>query len=266
MKRELLKERDEKIIELSKTLSQKDLAEIFGLSQGAIHLVLKKYGIKRKKSRLNMSKLPLNIDYFKEIDTPSKSYWLGYITADGNINKNNNKLTINCKDLELLEKFKKDIGSGHKIAEINAFDKRTKKIYSEYSLQIGNEIFVKHIIDKGVTQYKTDVCFFPEIDETLYSFFIAGLFDGDGSVGYVNKRLRCNLISTKEILTFINDYLFDKFGIEPCTIQKISKNKPNVYKQYWYKNSLAFLKFIYQGNKDLYLQRKYYIFENYEKK
>lgn len=263
MAKEKFVERNKKIVDLSETLSQKEIGKMFGITQGAVHLILKRHGIKRKKSRLNMSKLSLNVDYFKEIDTASKAYWLGYITADGSISKNGNKLAINCKDLDLLERFRSDIGSSHKISEIHAFDKRTNKIYNEYSLQIGNEIFVSHIINHGITQKKTDICVFPSIDESLYSFFIAGLFDGDGSVSKSKKILRCNLISTKEILTFIDDYLFEKYGVVPCKMQRVTKNKPNVYKQYWYKHGITLLKFIYQGDKNLYLKRKYSIYENY---
>lgn len=259
-------ERNKKIIELSESLSQKEIGKIYGITQSAVCLILKRHGIKRKKSRLNMSSLPLNIDFFKNIDTPEKAYWLGYIAADGAINKDNNKLTINCKDLDLLEKFKQDIGAGHKIAKISAFDKRTNKTYCEYSFQVGNELFVKNIIDNGVTHNKTDECFFPKINESLYSFFIAGLFDGDGCVCYVNGKLRCNLISTKEIIAFIDKYLFEKFGIKPCKPQKISQNKPNVYKQYWYKHSIDLLRFLYQGDKKIYLRRKYEIYEKYNEK
>ena len=210
-----------------------------------------------------MSKLSLDVDFFKRIDTPQKAYWLGYICADGCIQKGDGKLAICCKDLEILEKFRKDINSEHKISERHIFDKRTNKWYDEYSLQIGNELFVKNIIEHGITHEKTDVCYFPSINEEFYSYFIAGLFDGDGSVSQIKKNntIRCSLISTKEILIFIDNYLSKRYGVKPCKMQKISKNKINVYKQFWYKNSLLFLDFIYQGNKEIFLSRKYKIYE-----
>ena len=51
-----------------------------------------------------MSKLSLNIDYFKEINSFEKAYWLGFICADGCIHKNGGKLTITVKDKEICEK------------------------------------------------------------------------------------------------------------------------------------------------------------------
>ena len=54
-----------------------------------------------------MSKLSLNIDYFKEINSFEKAYWLGFICADGCIHKNGGKLTITVKDREICEKLRK---------------------------------------------------------------------------------------------------------------------------------------------------------------
>ena len=262
-----IKQRDEEIIKLSETFSQKEIGKMFNLTQGNIARILKKYGIKRKKSRLNMSKHKIDIDYFKIIDTPKKAYWLGFIAADGYINKDGNKLSILCKDLEIIRKFRNDIKSEHKISNILQHDKRTNKTYVEYSIQVTNEIFVSNIINKGITHEKTDVCCFPNISENLYSYFIAGLFDGDGSIslyGIKKNNLRCNLISTKEILSFINKFLEEKYEIVPLKTFSVTKNKNNVFKQQWCKNALKFLNFIYQGDKEIFLSRKYKIYEEYK--
>lgn len=56
-----------------------------------------------------MSKLSLDVDYFKIIDSPKKAYWLGFICADGCIYKNGGKLTLMVKDKEICDKFKSDI-------------------------------------------------------------------------------------------------------------------------------------------------------------
>ena len=258
--------RDKEIIKLLETHSQKDVAKMVNLSQSRIQKIAKNNGVKYKKSRLNMSKTPLDIDYFYKINTPQKAYWLGFICADGYINPTYSKLTIMVKDVEILENFKKDIKSEHKISKIIQHDKRTNKCYEEYSLQVTNELFVSGIKKFGVYHDKSDNLSFPCcFNEDLYPYFIAGLFDGDGSVSKNRKTLKCNLISTKEVLTFINDFFAKKFGWKACTLYKVSKNKPNVYKTFWYKHSVDFLKYIYCGEQSLYLQRKYRIFEEYEK-
>ena len=61
------------------------------------------------------SKYPVNEDYFEDINTKEKAYWLGVLYADGAINKNNS-VRLGMKDKDHIEKFKKAIGAiNHKI-------------------------------------------------------------------------------------------------------------------------------------------------------
>lgn len=210
----------------------------------------------------------INEEYFKVIDDERKAYWLGFIAADGCINKGNTKLSFCLKDLSVIEKFKKDTASTYKISSFNRYDKRTNKTYYGYSIQVTNKRFISYLVDKGITNKKTDILCFPDIDEAYYPYFIAGLFDGDGSV-FVNKSqngLKCNLISTEEVLSRIDEILFEKFKIEPNKHIRVTKNKPNVYKEYWYKESETFLTYIYCGDEDIYLERKYSFLKDHKYK
>lgn len=266
MTREEREIRNQQIIEMAYTKSQKEIGEIFNISQSQVGNILKKAGIKLPKSRLNMSKLALDIDYFKTIDTPEKAYWLGFICADGCIYKDGGKLTIMVKDREICEKFKKAIKSDHKISDRSVYDKRTDQTYTESSIQITNALFVSNIINLGVTYEKSSVLNFPNIEESYYSYFIAGLFDGDGSISCrSNGKVICNLISTKEVLNFIQEYLKNNFEISPKSLVKVSENCDNIFKVYWQSDEdcLKFLNFIYQGDKEMYLTRKYERYEQF---
>lgn len=267
MTREEREIRNQQIIEMSYTKSQKEIGEIFNISQSQVGNILKKAGIKLPKSRLNMSKLALDVDYFKTIDSPEKAYWLGFICADGCIYKDGGKLTIMVKDREICEKFKAAIKSDHKISDREVYDKRTDKIYTESSIQITNTLFVSNLINLGVTFKKSSVLSFPDIKESYYSYFIAGLFDGDGSISFrSNGKIACNLISTKEVLDFIQEYLENTFNILPKSLTKVSENCDNVFKIYWQSDEdcLKLLNFIYQGNKKIYLTRKYERYEQFK--
>lgn len=259
----LLKSKN-KIIELSYCKSQYEIAKLFNCAQADISKILGENKIKHKKSRLNMSHLALNINYFKEINSPDKAYWLGFICADGNINKLNNKVSLISKDIEVVEGFKNAIGAEHKISKREVFDKRTNKTYTGYSIQIGNELFTQNLINLGVTSNKTNILEFPNIEEKYYSYFIAGLFDGDGSVywkGKYKNHLGINLISTQEVLKFICEYLYVKLNIKPKYSDKVTKNKSNVWRIYLFSDAHKFLKFIYQdSNFEYYLKRKYLIY------
>lgn len=259
MYRKITIEQENEIILLCNEKSQKEISNLYSITQACISKIFKRHGVKSlKKSRLNMSLLPLNVDYFKEINSHEKAYWLGMICADGNINKLDNKCSFVSKDKELVEKFKASINSGHTVSHNKIYDKRTGKNYENYSIQIGNELFVENLINLGITNKKSKECSFPNILEEYYHSFIAGLFDGDGSVYHTKYGIGINLISTYEIIDFIRNYIEKKIGINKLSITKIeSKKKYNLYKLYLYKDSAKFLNFIYSENSSLYLQRKY---------
>lgn len=276
----LTTEMKEKIIELSNIHSNKEIAGMYGIAPATVSKLLSLRGIKHKKSRLkSMSEISLNENYFQRIDSKEKAYWLGYICADGCIHKNCNKVSLVSKDKEILEKFKTATSSGHKLQDINKYDKRTNKYYRIYSIHIGIEIFQRHLINLGVTSNKTDKLEMPNIEEQYYPYFFAGLFDGDGSVQqYVdlNKekqetyhlghplrmdKCRISLISTLEVLLFLQTYLMKTNNIETLKMSKVSKNKSNVWKMYLYKDAKKFLDWIYQDPSFPYLSRKYEIYK-----
>jgi len=249
----------------NENLSQNEIAEILGVGQSRISEIIREFGLKRDKSVLRLNRVKIDIDYFKIIDNEEKAYWLGFICADGNINKTNNKVTLTSKDLEVIEKFKYCVGSEHKISHSEYLDKRTHKNYKRYTIQITTKPFALNLINLEVTKNKTNNLIFPNIDEKFYSYFISGLFDGDGTICHrsSNNQLLISLISTNEIINFIQQHIKDKLGINKTKVQRVTHNG-NVYKMLLYdrKDVLKFLKFIYNKNfDDLYLKRKYEIFK-----
>lgn len=137
-------------------LSQIEMSKKLNVSQSYVSRVINQFGLKRDKSILNLNRVEIDIDYFKSIDNEEKAYWLGFICADGNINKNNNKTTLTSKDLEVIEKFKKSVKSDHQISHSKYLDKRTNKIYERYTIQISTKPFTTNIINLGITNDKTD--------------------------------------------------------------------------------------------------------------
>lgn len=250
----LTKQIKTEILELVKTKSHFDIGKQYGISQTAISKYLREINIKSSKGRVNMSKLKVDVDFFKNIDSPEKAYWLGYICADGSINQTGAKVSLISKDKEVIERFVAAISSEHKIRTNNVYDKRTNKTYVSYSVQITNELFTQNLITVGVDSNKTNCLVFPNINKNFYHYFIAGLFDGDGSlsIGFQGK-VRVSLISTFEILTFIQNLLFTS----NTKLFRVTINKSNVWKMYLYKDALGFLNYIYQDANFKYLTRKY---------
>jgi hypothetical protein len=260
MSRKILldEEIENQICELIKNNTQKEIGIKFGLSQSFINGVLKKRNIKiGGRFRLNRVKLNVNVDFFKEIDTPTKAYWLGYLLADGNINKIETKCNLISKDLEIIQKFKNDIDSEHKISKNEVLDKRNDKKYENFTIQVTNKNFVLNLLKHGLNTNKSDIFKMPNINHILNPYFFAGLFDGDGYVGLIKNNPRISLISTKEVLIFLQNYLLTNFNVTKTKLQKVTNNKDNVWKIHLYKDSIIFLNWIYFDENFNYLKRKY---------
>jgi intein-encoded DNA endonuclease-like protein len=184
-------------------------------------------------------------DYFSEIDTEEKAYWLGFIYADGYIAKNENRLAIvlSIKDKEHLKKFA-DI-FGKQLIEIK---KLNKKNYEQcgiflYSERICNDL--RNILNSDNI--------FNVISEELYGHFIRGFFDGDGSIiklkdknkfmaEFAGKSFFLNLLQIILAKYDINSKIY-KYStttkVEKLRIFKIS-DLTNLYK-FLYKNASIYL-------------------------
>ena len=86
-----------------------------------------------------MKRIEFNQNYFENIDSEHKAYFLGFLMADGSVAKNRNKLTIkiNNKDIEVLESFSKcvefegDIWHSSKRKDICEIGISSKKMKSD---------------------------------------------------------------------------------------------------------------------------------------
>lgn len=207
-----------------------------------------------------MRKYTFNKDYFKSIDSEEKAYWLGFISADGYLNKKGNTLGIclNEKDKIHLEKFKKSIeytgDIKHRKGKYDINHKETNKVTLEiYSVELSNDLnklgldYQKSYSLKGLS-----------IPETLINHFIRGYFDGDGCVfEYSKKQSRYNcgftFTGTKDFLTYVNNQL-----PEPCKNLTFDKRTTGSYTLYLasMKRFLITKEFLYR-NATIYLDRKY---------
>lgn len=129
-----------------------------------------------------------NKNYFENIDTPEKAYWLGFIAADGNLYRRDGhqglvSISIHEKDIELLENFKKELNTTKPISVVR--DKRRSDTIMA-SLQVTSDKIFNDLLDKGVGIRKTfdlDLMqIFKNIPCRFQSDFILGYFDGDGSI------------------------------------------------------------------------------------
>lgn len=172
------------------------LAKKYKVSSARIRTVLKNKNITIISDRKELWKkrFPRKSDIFKIIDTPEKAYWLGFLYADGSVNKITNTLRINLSttDEEHLIKFKNFLEAEK--TEIKRNDKiENGKTYEISYFQISDEELINDLINKGCIPNKTYSLSFPDqkiLPKELSFHFIRGFFDGDGSIYFDNKRNR----------------------------------------------------------------------------
>ena len=153
--------------------SQSQLAQKFSCTTYLIHKVLIDNNIKIvTQPRINKE---VKEDYFTNIDTERKAYFLGFIFADGCIYKNQLSLEIHVRDKDLLETFKKELSLNSKISIRKRENSETCCVRVS-SPQIANDL-EKYGIIRNKTYQTTHL---PKIKESVLPHFIRGLIDGDG--------------------------------------------------------------------------------------
>jgi len=139
-------------------------------------------------------RVDFNENYFENIDTEDKAYWLGFLYADGyvRIGKRNScqlKLKLSQKDKDHILKFKNCIESKKDIKDSkDVFFSNGKEYislsstFNVYSFKIVNDL-----ISHGCVNNKTQKIRFPNLNNNLIYHFIRGYFDGDGCI-FKNKN------------------------------------------------------------------------------
>lgn len=213
-----------------------DIAKMLNISDTILHIRLKEIGYKYKVHRYKHCKkrgeyltprrkiYSEDVNYFENIDSEEKSYFLGFIFADGYIHKHYKSkggyigIHIHKNDIEILEMFKKSI-------------KSTGVIYThgDYSIiRIHNKKLVSDIEKLGCVERKSLILDFPLIDDLYLHHFMRGYFDGDGSIRYSGGKIRkcqCGITSSH---IFIEKYM--NILVEKCNINKIKTyNRDNCY-------------------------------------
>lgn len=194
----------------NKYYSTPNIANYFGVSTKPIRALLRKQNIKvLSLHELQLVKNPRNSDFFTKIDNSIKAYWLGFLYADGYIDKNTISICLKAEDKEHLEKFKKALEApNHKIHDKIQNGKHYVRI------DIGDKKMVQDLWNLGCVQNKSLILTFPYqyLTENLYSHFIRGYMDGDGSL-YWNKNsgihddFRLSFVGTKDMLIAIKNIL-----------------------------------------------------------
>ena len=249
----------------------KDLAKEHSVSLGTLTNWYYKYGFKidlfknQPKSKYN-----INDQFLEIIDTEQKAYFLGLMLSDGYVTGTNKvSVKLHKQDKELLDNIFSYITERPVIIRENTCEITicSKKLFQDLEKQ-------GCIRNKTYSQMKL-----PVLKRELYSHFIRGYFDGDGSIAFRNARPNmrqiyiCSICKEflEELQSLLNSFCINtNINIElreNKTIkvpQGFSTNCKNMYKLNLCQHSdkLKFYEFLYKSSV-VKLNRKFIKYKEY---
>lgn len=227
-----------------------------------------------------MGKYKYNLNYFEKIDSEDKAYWLGFLYADGSINRfyAGDKLKsmtlevgLSAKDRSHLEKFKKSLES-----DIPIFERTVKskdKEYNSVRIQLNNTKICNDLCKLGCVPSKTFKIQMPTDDIVPIKYmrdFLRGFFDGDGCISIStmagNPHIFTNITGISGMLNGISDFLISNKIIRTKPTLVKDTRRSDVYSMLIYgkDTNKEFLDYLYYGS-TLYLDRKYNAYKEFYK-
>ena len=215
------------------------IGQVYNVSNKTIKRVLDNENVQSRGNRKH------NYDehIFDKIDNAEKAYWIGFITADGYVNEDRGFMRIKLQecDLEHLKKFIKFIGGDEGMIKYEYHNITGNK---QYYAEVNGRYFINSLVKLNLRQAKSSGKEqLSPIPKRYIRDYIRGLWDGDGHI----EERRLDLISSVEILEFVQNYLKEKCFInknrilEHCNTYRIyiCKNREIVLKHLYYKKCIA---------------------------
>ena len=250
---------DEKLVIkiLKETRSVKETSKITKFPSSSITRIIKENHLEYLIHK------QFNINIFQNIDTSEKAYWLGFIYADGYVDKYGLSIALSEKDKAHLYKFSQFM----QCYEDYIYEKITKnrdKEYKSYRIDLYNSTLALDLKNLGLYSNKSLTITFP--NETIlpkqYIYdFIRGYFDGDGCImtSETSKhKLQISIIGSKPFIESLKNFIPNG-----SIIKRKTKSAENIYyfnikivSSIWLCNKMY-------ANAKIYLDRKKELWDNY---
>lgn len=240
--------------------SMKEISRQSGISTYRVKRLLLENGvaIRSQREQLVMENVKrgqhFNTKYFKEY-TKDSCYLLGFIGADGNVAKRDNriKITLASVDREMLERIAVELKM-----EKRPRDYMVQGKYPSSELSFYNKEMKQDLIANSIVPNKTYIGIsMKTIPDEFKINFIHGFFDGDGSVSMQrNGTVSVKMISHKrEILEEIQDHLKSEYEIKSNLLFYEKKNYHSL--EISTTPALKFMDLLIEKRGELFLMRKY---------
>ena len=141
-----------------------------------------KKSIQQRAHKLGVSYLTYNENYFEDINTSEKAYWIGFLCADGYVTTGNRwGIELQNCDKSHIEKLLKSMEGNASPKERAREGKDKTKTIISHSILFKNKKMYDDLVRNGVLPNKTYCLTFPNtLDRKFYPDFIRGFIDGDG--------------------------------------------------------------------------------------
>lgn len=205
---------------------------------------------RRKINRL------LKEDYFDNIDTPNKAYFLGLLFTDGSIIKDNQRQ--DSIQLELIETDKKILEL--LCNELNAkcqlsYKKRDDRENGTFTFSIRSNKISQALSKYNIIPNKTYDVNQVIIPDKFKIDYLRGFIDGDGSIYYSQNHWYLSICShSKSIIEQVSKEINNLFNFQSKKIQVSN----NVYKYTWNSNqTITILNLLYSQDITCVIERKF---------
>lgn len=235
-----------------------EIAEIFNTTDNTISKILKKQGVNiRKAARRSIVAYH---DYFENINTNAKAYYLGWFITDGSVIVSKSRpnrtpviaIELIKTDKYIIDKFAQQIGCSEEHVRITSTRNHTY-------FRFASSKMAQDLSRYGVIPNKTMQQYLPKLEEKYMPHLIRGIFDGNGTIT-LNKQNYQHLgfYGSKELCEQIMMYLHNAIG---TNIHKVSKS--TCY-HVWFSDKEAdkIYNYLYDNCGEYYLTRKKKKFKN----
>jgi hypothetical protein len=242
------REREQVVQDFDAGLSIPKLAIKYGCSAGLCNGILRRAGRTIPKRCAGGRKYHFHEAYFETVDSEEKAYWLGFLTADGNItdvhegdrHRSDVSLGLAWSDYAHVQAFRDAVGSIAPILKI--IEDETRFPQGHVTLNTYSARLVLHSVQMvadlrrlGVHPRKSLTQLPWEGPEHLLRHYYRGLVDGDGSLSFHTRRQPykdrvyeyeewgVNLAGTLAVTQGFVDFVARQIGhqVKPCRQGKI---------------------------------------------
>lgn len=170
-----------------------------------VRKVFKKFDVEPKTGKF-YREVNINKSAFSDTNQEDCAYFYGWIVSDGCLSDSGAvTVSLNTKDMELLENLKSYVGGNRKISSVvTKPDPRTGAVYHNSSFSFKDEDLTERLVNFGLEPRKSTRETCPEVFKFNRHFW-RGMFEGDGCISKASNNI--DLVGSDVIVKDFFNYM-----------------------------------------------------------